>query len=145
MARLFSSLNVQQNVAVPLLEHTALPVAACLQLARLKLALAGLPPDPACKMPSELSGGMRKRVALARALALDPEILFLDEPTSGLDPISARAFDQLIRVLCDGLGLTVFLVTHDLDTFCPSLIASLSWRISQVLAHGKVAALQQIK
>jgi phospholipid/cholesterol/gamma-HCH transport system ATP-binding protein len=113
---LFSSLSVEDNVATPLFEHTDLPRGTCRQLARLKLALAGLPPDAAQKRPSELSGGMRKRVALARALALDPELLFLDEPTSGLDPISARAFDALIRLLADSLGLTVFLVTHDLDT-----------------------------
>ncbi|MDP2027899.1 ABC transporter ATP-binding protein [Sulfuriferula sp.] len=141
---LFSSLNVQQNVAVPLLEHTALPAAACLQLARLKLALAGLPPDAACKMPSELSGGMRKRAALARALALDPEILFLDEPTSGLDPISARAFDKLVRLLCDSLGLTVFLVTHDLDTLLSITDQVIVLADSRVLAQGKVAALQQL-
>ncbi len=113
---LFSSLSVEDNVATPLFEHTELPQVTCRQLARLKLAMAGLPPDAARKRPSELSGGMRKRVALARALALDPELLFLDEPTSGLDPISARAFDALIRLLADSLGLTVFLVTHDLDT-----------------------------
>jgi len=113
---LFSSLTVEDNVATPLFEHTDLPHSTCRQLARLKLALAGLPPDTAHKRPSELSGGMHKRVALARALALDPELLFLDEPTSGLDPISARAFDRLIRLLADSIGLTVFLVTHDLDT-----------------------------
>jgi phospholipid/cholesterol/gamma-HCH transport system ATP-binding protein len=110
---LFSSLSVEDNVATPLFEHTELPHSTCRQLARLKLALAGLPPDTAGKRPSELSGGMRKRVALARARALDPELLFLDEPTSGLDPISARAFDALIRLLADS-PLTVFLVTHDL-------------------------------
>lgn len=131
---LFSSLNVEQNVAVPLREHTRLPRELCLRLARLKLALAGLPQSAAGKMPSELSGGMRKRAALARALALDPDLLFLDEPTSGLDPISARAFDRLIRVLADSLGLTVFLVTHDLDT-----LLSIIDRVI-VLAHGRVLA-----
>ena len=129
---LFSSLTVEQNVAAPLREHTALPLDECLELARLKIALAGLPASACRKMPSELSGGMRKRAALARALALDPELLFLDEPTSGLDPISARAFDRLIRLLSDSLGLTVFLVTHDLDT----LLAMVDRIV--VLAHGKV-------
>jgi phospholipid/cholesterol/gamma-HCH transport system ATP-binding protein len=129
---LFSSLNVEQNVALPLMEHTRLPPDECLELARLKIVLSGLPISAGLKMPSELSGGMRKRAALARALALDPELLFLDEPTSGLDPISARAFDRLIRLLSDSLGLTVFLVTHDLDT----LLAMVDRII--VLAHGKV-------
>lgn len=129
---LFSSLTVEQNVALPLLEHTRLSPNECLELARLKIVLAGLPVSAGLKMPSELSGGMRKRAALARALALDPELLFLDEPTSGLDPISARAFDRLIRLLSDNLGLTVFLVTHDLDT-----LLSMVDRII-VLAHGKV-------
>lgn len=129
---LFSSLNVEQNVALPLMEHTKLPPDECLELARLKIVLAGLPVSAGIKMPSELSGGMRKRAALARALALDPELLFLDEPTSGLDPISARAFDRLIRLLSDSLGLTVFLVTHDLDT-----LLTMVDRII-VLAHGKV-------
>lgn len=129
---LFSSLTVEQNVAAPLRENTQLSPGECLALARLKIAMAGLPASACGKMPSELSGGMRKRAALARALALDPELLFLDEPTSGLDPISARAFDGLIRLLSDNLGLTVFLVTHDLDT-----LLSMVDRII-VLAHGKV-------
>lgn len=129
---LFSSLTVEQNVALPLREHTRLPPNECLELARLKIVLAGLPVSAASKMPSELSGGMRKRAALARALALDPELLFLDEPTSGLDPNSARVFDRLIRVLTDSLGLTVFLVTHDLDTLL-SMVDKII-----VLAHGKV-------
>ena len=139
---LFSSMSVEQNVATPLREHTQLPLRECLRLARLKLALAGLPPDAATKQPSELSGGMRKRAALARALALDPELLFLDEPTSGLDPISARAFDHLIRLLSDSLGLTVFLVTHDLDT-----LLSIIDRVI-VLAHGRVlgqGSIEQLK
>jgi phospholipid/cholesterol/gamma-HCH transport system ATP-binding protein len=131
---LFSSLNVEQNIAVPLIEHTRLDQRQALQMARLKLAMTGLPADAARKMPSELSGGMRKRTALARALALDPELLFLDEPTSGLDPVSARAFDRLIRMLTDTLGLTVFLVTHDLDT-----LYSIIDRVI-VLADGRVRA-----
>lgn len=113
---LFSSLNLQQNVALSLIEHAGLTRLEAEQLARMKLALAGLPPEAALKYPSELSGGMIKRAALARALALDPEILFLDEPTAGLDPIGAAAFDHLIVTLRDALGLTVFMVTHDLDT-----------------------------
>lgn len=113
---LFSSLNIVENVAMPLIEHVGLTRADAQQLGGVKLALAGLPMGTETKYPSELSGGMVKRAALARALALDPEILFLDEPTAGLDPISAAAFDQLILTLRDALGLTVFLVTHDLDT-----------------------------
>lgn len=113
---LFSSLTVIENVAFPLIEQAGLSRADAESVARLKIALAGLPPDAAYQYPSSLSGGMVKRAALARALALDPDILFLDEPTAGLDPIGAGAFDQLILTLRDALGLTVFLVTHDLDT-----------------------------
>ncbi len=113
---LFSALTSGENIAVPLREQAHVPEGLIKDLVALRLKLVGLAPETAVKMPSELSGGMRKRVALARALALDPEIVFLDEPTSGLDPISARGFDQLIRTLCDSLGLTVFLVSHDLDT-----------------------------
>ncbi|MDR2208439.1 MAG: ATP-binding cassette domain-containing protein [Azoarcus sp.] len=113
---LFSSLTVLENVALPLVEHARLPVGEATHLAALKIALAGLPSGAGGKLPQELSGGMIKRAALARALALDPDILFLDEPTAGLDPIGAAAFDQLILTLRGALGLTVFLVTHDLDT-----------------------------
>lgn len=113
---LFSSLTVTENVALPLIEHAGLRRAEAERLAGLKIALAGLPPEAGAKYPSDLSGGMVKRAALARALALDPDILFLDEPTAGLDPIGAAAFDRLIATLRDALGLTVFLVTHDLDT-----------------------------
>jgi phospholipid/cholesterol/gamma-HCH transport system ATP-binding protein len=113
---LFSSLTVAENIELPLIEHAGLPRPDAEHLAGVKLALAGLPMDAARKFPSQLSGGMIKRAALARALALDPEILFLDEPTAGLDPISAAAFDSLIVTLRNALGLTVFLVTHDLDT-----------------------------
>ena len=113
---LFSSLTVVENVMVALKEHTRLPIEFIHSLARLKVSLAGLPPDAGDKYPSELSGGMRKRAGLARSLALDPEILFLDEPTAGLDPITAAAFDSLLVDLSHSLGLSVFLVTHDLDT-----------------------------
>jgi len=113
---LFSSLTVAENVKLPLLENYRLPADLLDDLAELKIRLAGLPLSAAHKYPSELSGGMRKRAGLARALALDPEILFLDEPTSGLDPIGAAQFDELIQTLQRALGLTVFLVTHDLDS-----------------------------
>lgn len=113
---LFSSLTVAENVMLPLIEHARLPQAEAARLAQLKIALSGLPANAGDKYPSDLSGGMVKRAALARALALDPDILFLDEPTAGLDPIGAAAFDQLVLTLRDALGLTVFLVTHDLDT-----------------------------
>ncbi|PMR77467.1 ABC transporter ATP-binding protein [Billgrantia endophytica] len=113
---LFSSLTLQENVALPLIEHAGLSRADAERLARVKLALAGLPPESALLNPDELSGGMVKRAALARALALDPEVLFLDEPTAGLDPIGAAAFDRLLVTLRDALGFSVFLVTHDLDT-----------------------------
>jgi phospholipid/cholesterol/gamma-HCH transport system ATP-binding protein len=113
---LFSSLTVTQNIQVPLKEHLKLSQHLMDEIAAMKIALVGLPPDTGAKFPAELSGGMRKRASLARALALDPELLFLDEPTAGLDPIGAAAFDALIRDLQKSLGLTVFLVTHDLDT-----------------------------
>lgn len=113
---LFSSLTVAQNVQVPLREHYHFSVDLMDDLAISKITMAGLPVEAACKFPSDLSGGMRKRAALARALALDPHVLFLDEPTAGLDPIGAAAFDTLVKDLSASLGLTVFLVTHDLDT-----------------------------
>ena len=116
MGALFSSLTVKENIALPLIEHAGLSRPDAEHLACVKLALSGLPLSAADKYPSSLSGGMVKRAALARALALDPDILFLDEPTAGLDPIGAAAFDQLILTLRDALGLSVFLVTHDLDT-----------------------------
>lgn len=113
---LFSSLTVIENIALPLIEHSKLSRPDAERLACMKLALTGLPVNAGPKYPAELSGGMVKRAALARALALDPDILFLDEPTAGLDPVSAAAFDQLLLTLRDALGFTVFLVTHDLDT-----------------------------
>ncbi|MFO1503717.1 MAG: ABC transporter ATP-binding protein [Steroidobacteraceae bacterium] len=113
---LFTALTVRENIQLPMIEHLRLPRDALDELARLKLRLVGLPDDAAEKYPSQLSGGMVKRVALARALALDPHLLFLDEPTSGLDPISAAAFDDLIAYLQQELTLTVVMITHDLDT-----------------------------
>ncbi len=114
---LFSSLTVVENVSVPLKEHHGeLPPDMIHDLAMLKIRMAGLGEEAGAKLPSQLSGGMRKRAALARALALDPALLFLDEPTAGLDPIGAAAFDELIKTLQRALGLTVFLITHDLDT-----------------------------
>ena len=113
---LFSALTVAENIQVPYREHLDLSQELMDELAAVKIAMVGLRPTAASLYPSELSGGMRKRAGLARALALDPEILFLDEPTAGLDPIGAAAFDELINDLKETLGLTVFLVTHDLDT-----------------------------
>jgi phospholipid/cholesterol/gamma-HCH transport system ATP-binding protein len=141
---LFSSLCVAENIAVPLQEHLDLPEALITPLVQSKLALVGLPQQTGTKMPSELSGGMRKRVALARALVLEPEILFLDEPTSGLDPISARAFDQLIRTLGDNLGLTIFIVTHDLDTLLSIIDRALILDRGRILADGPVAQVAKI-
>ncbi len=136
---LFSSLNVGENVAVALVEHAGLPQHEAQQVARLKLALAGLGQDVATRSPAALSGGMVKRAALARALALDPDILFLDEPTAGLDPISASAFDRLILTLRDALGLSVVMITHDLDTLYAicDRVAVLSQK--RVLAIGPLA------
>lgn len=136
---LFSSLSVAQNVAVPLREHTRLSADAIEALVALRLAQAGLPADAAHKAPSALSGGMRKRAAIARAIALEPELLFLDEPTSGLDPITARAFDALVRNLVDDLGLTVLLVTHDLDTLLGVVDRLIVLADGQVRANGPVA------
>jgi phospholipid/cholesterol/gamma-HCH transport system ATP-binding protein len=131
---LFSSLTVAENVAVPFRENTDLPTDLVSALVGFKLALVGLPADACGKTPAQLSGGMRKRVALARALALEPEIVFLDEPTSGLDPVGAREFDRLLRVLANSLGLTVFVVTHDVD-----LLLSITDRVI-ALASGKLIA-----
>jgi phospholipid/cholesterol/gamma-HCH transport system ATP-binding protein len=132
---LFSALTVIENVSMVLKEHTQLNEYLIQEFARLKIALTGLPEDAGLKYPSELSGGMRKRAALARALALDPELLFLDEPTAGLDPLSAEGIDELIINLRDALGLTIMLVTHDLD---------LLWRVADrvaVLGAGKILGL----
>ena len=113
---LFSALTVRENIQVPMREYLDLPKPLMDELAELKVAMVGLAPDAIDKYPSELSGGMIKRAALARALALDPDLVFLDEPTSGLDPIGAAEFDELIARLRDTLGLTVYMVTHDLDS-----------------------------
>ena len=141
---LFSSLTVAQNVAAPLMEHTRLPRALREEVVRLRIRLAGLPPDAADKRPSELSGGMKKRAALARALALEPELLFLDEPTSGLDPISAREFDHLVRTLCDSLGLTALLTTHDLDTLWGLVDRVIVLHDGRVIADGPVAEVAKV-
>ena len=141
---LFSSLTVAQNVAVPLHEHTRLSRDTVDALVALRLHQAGLPADAGAKRPSELSGGMRKRAAMARAIALEPEILFLDEPTSGLDPITARGFDRLVRSLVDDLGLTVFLVTHDLDTLLGVVDRLIVLARGQVLADGPVAQVMAV-
>jgi len=129
---LFSSMTLADNVAVPLKEHTALSARLIREIVALKIALVGLPPDSAVKFPSELSGGMRRRAALARAIVMDPELLFLDEPTAGLDPMIAAGFDDLVLDLKRLLGLTVVMVTHDLDSL---------WRIADrvaVLGDGRV-------
>ena len=140
---LFSSLTVAENIAVPLRENTDLPMDLIAPLVGFKLALVGLAPDTGKKTPAQLSGGMRKRVALARALALEPEILFLDEPTSGLDPVSARAFDAMVRVLSESLGLTVFIVTHDLDTLLAIVDRAIVLSRGKVIADGPVSRVRE--
>jgi len=141
---LFSSLTVRENVELPLREHLpGIPQALRTQLAESKIGLAGLGAEAGPKFPSQLSGGMKKRAGLARALALDPEILFLDEPTAGLDPIGAAAFDELILTLRDALGLTVFLITHDLDTLhaiCDRVAVIAEKRVLVVGPVAEVAA-----
>jgi len=140
---LFSSLNVLENVMLPLLEYTNLPKPFIADIARMKLRMVGLEESVVFKAPSELSGGMKKRVGLARALALDPKILFLDEPTSGLDPASSRAFDSLIVSLRDLLGITVVMVTHDKDTIANVLDRFVIIGNKRVKACGDYATLMQ--
>ncbi len=135
---LFSNLTVHENVVAPMREHSDLSPRMMDQLAELKIALAGLPATAGALKPSELSGGMIKRAGLARALALDPQLLFLDEPTSGLDPISADAFDELIGDLSASLGLTVFMITHDLDS-----LYAICDRVA-VIADKKVVAVAPV-
>ena len=136
----FSSLTVAQNVIVPLKEHTGMSSTLMAEIAAYKIAMSGLPHDACAKYPAELSGGMRKRAGLARALALDPEILFLDETTAGLDPIGAAAFDELIRDLQQTLGLTVVMVTHDLDS-----LYALCDRVAVLVdKHGIAGTIQEL-
>lgn len=138
---LFSGLTVKQNVEVPMREHLRLSPRLAEELAMLKIELAGLPADSADKYPSELSGGMTKRAALARALALDPELVILDEPTSGLDPIGAAEFDELIATLQRTLGLTVFMVTHDLDSLYAICDRIAALADGHVIAEGPMATM----
>ncbi|MEL7039947.1 MAG: ATP-binding cassette domain-containing protein [Pseudomonadota bacterium] len=140
---LFSNLTVRENVMVPMKEHTDLPLPLIKQLADQKIRMSGLEAWTGRKYPSDLSGGMRKRAALARALALDPPLLFLDEPTAGLDPITAAGFDQLIRDLQKSLGLTVFLVTHDVDTLAVTCDRIAVLGEKRVLAIGTMDELRQ--
>lgn len=135
---LFSSLNLLENVQFPLRTFTRLPIHVQEQIALLKIAMSGLPQSAAIKYPAELSGGMQKRAALARAIALDPELLFFDEPTSGLDPKSAEAFDDLLINLRHSLGFTVVMVTHDLDS-----LSRVADRVA-FLGEGKVLAVSPL-
>lgn len=138
---LFSNLTVKQNVQAPMREHLGISQRLRGELAMLKIALVGLPPDAGDKFPSELSGGMIKRAALARALALDPDILFLDEPTSGLDPIGAGEFDELLATLQKTLGLSVFMVTHDLDSLYTVCDRVAALGEGKIIAAGPIAEL----
>jgi len=140
---LFSNLTVKENVEAPMLEHTRLPKRSISELAELKIALVGLPPEAGALKPAELSGGMIKRASLARALALDPQLLFLDEPTSGLDPISAGAFDALIADLSASLNLTVFMITHDLDSLHAICDRVAVIADKKVVAVGTIAQLER--
>ena len=138
---LFSALTVKQNIQMPMREHLNLSERLLDEFARLKIEMVGLQPDAADKLPSELSGGMIKRAALARSLALDPEVLFLDEPTSGLDPIGAGEFDELVATLKQTLGLTVFMVTHDLDSLYTACDRIAALGDGQIIAQGTIEAM----
>lgn len=140
---LFSNLTVSENVMVPMKEHTQLPLSFMHELADQKIRMSGLDTSAGDKYPSDLSGGMRKRAALARALALDPPILFLDEPTAGLDPITAAGFDKLVRELQRSLSLTVFLVTHDVDTLAATCDRIAVLGEKRVLAVGTMDELRK--
>lgn len=140
---LFTSLTILENVMIAMREYTNLPEWIIEESALMKLSMVGLPPKVATMYPSELSGGMKKRAALARALALDPKLLFLDEPTSGLDPRSARAFDELIVTLRDTLGITVVIVTHDKDTMAHVLDRFIILGNKQVMFEGTMELLKQ--
>ena len=139
---LFSSQTVTENIQVPLREYTDMSQSLMDEIAEMKLAMVGLPPDAGNKYPSELSGGMKKRAGLARALALDPELLFLDEPTAGLDPISANQFDELINQLQESLGLTVMMVTHDIDTL-RAVTDRIAVLVNKKLVIGTIDALRE--
>jgi len=141
---LFSSFTVRENIQVPLREYTHMAQPLMDEIAAIKLAMVGLPPDTGRKYPSELSGGMKKRAGLARALALDPELLFLDEPTSGLDPISANMFDELIKGLSQSLGLTVVMVTHDLDSL-RAVATRVAVLVDKKIRTGTINELRQDK
>ena len=138
---LFSSLTVRENLQFPMRQFLKLPDRLMDDLAMVKLEMVGLDPDDAAKYPAELSGGMTKRVALARALALDPEIVFLDEPTSGLDPIAAGEIDVLVRTLQRTLGITVFMVTHDLDSLATACDRIAALADGRIVADGPMAAM----
>jgi len=140
---LFSSLSVKENIQVPMREYLNLDVKLMDELAAVKIELVGLPADAANKFPSELSGGMIKRASLARALSLDPELVFLDEPTSGLDPIGAAEFDELLASLRETLGLTVFMVTHDLDSLYAICDRIAVLRNGKVLVSGSMATVSK--
>jgi phospholipid/cholesterol/gamma-HCH transport system ATP-binding protein len=141
---LFSALTVRENVEAPMRERLAVDAPTRAALADLRISMVGLPPDSGDLYPAELSGGMRKRAGLARALSLDPEILFLDEPTAGLDPIGASAFDALLNSLGEALGLTVFLVTHDLDTLQATCDRIAVLAQGRVLVIGTMAEMRQV-
>lgn len=139
---LFSGLSVLENIMVPLREFTSMSLEQCQDIARMKLELVGLPLTAAAKMPSELSGGMIKRAGLARAMAMDPSILFLDEPTAGLDPLAATSFDELVADLNKSLGLTIVIITHDLDTIF-TIASRVAVLVDKKITSGTVDEMMQ--